>query len=256
MLAAVILLLAVSIPIGRLLAPRPVSAPGPSRAVERVLGTLMVRQLRLQEREVGAPAVHDAFRVLLERLRGSGAAIPRGVRVIVVASPTVNSLTLPGDVLVVDSGLLARMATPEEMAAVLAHELGHVVNRDPFNLLVQRIGIGALLTIATGGRAEPVVTNALQYLMTFRYSQEAEDRADRFAIALLSRAGIDPNAFADALEHIRSAEPVESGPLVRYLDPHSDTEARIDAARAASRELHVEARPIALDWSKVIDAVK
>ncbi len=105
MLAAVILLLAAS---------------GASRPIERMLGTLPVRQLRLQEEGVSAPVVCDAFRALLERLRDSGAIIPRDVQVIVVASATVNALTLPGDVITVDSGLLVRMATPEEMAAVLA----------------------------------------------------------------------------------------------------------------------------------------
>ncbi len=216
----------------------------------------MIRQLRFQERIVDAPVVKAAFRTLLARLRGSGEPIPSDVRVLVVASPMVDALTLPGGVIVVYSGLLVRMATPQEMAGVLAHELGHVVHHDPFNLLVRRIGLEALIALATGGRAEPIVENALQVLASFRYSQRAEDRADRFAMGLLSRSGIDPDAFADALERIHSAEPPGGGTLARYVDPHADIEARIDAARHASRELQVHARPIHLPWQRVIDAVK
>ncbi len=98
-----------------------------------------------------------------------------------------------------DIGLLRAVSSPDELAAVLAHEMSHVVHRDPLSFLAARLGIAALMSILGTRSGAAVVQNAIGELVSARYGRAAEDQADRFAVDLLAAAGLDPEAFAGPL---------------------------------------------------------
>ena len=164
-----------------------------------------------------------------------------------------NALTLPGGTIVVTDQLVARVDSPDETSAVLAHELGHVAHRDTMRaLLAQSSGglvLGALLGDVSGIGSLAAAAPAM--LIGLRYSREGEEQADDYALALLPRAGLSPALVADSLEAISAIQcsaaeaKADAGGCGKsrrgrpqppaYLSTHPDIGERIARARAAAQ---------------------
>lgn len=251
---ALALLFGASLLAARLFVREPVPAPDVPDAVERALRPLLLRRIRLGETVLEDPTVEEALRAMTERLR-EAAGMRDPVQVIVLDSPTVNALSLPGGLIVVYSGLMKRLDGAEQMAAILAHEMGHGAHRDSFHLLVRQLGLSAAASVLSGGDGESLAQAVLRQAVNLRYSREAEDRADAYALEILPAAGVDPAAFADALRRIRdSADGTRAG-ILRYLDAHEDVGTRIrraeEASRAARGSAGFTARPLGVDWASL-----
>ncbi len=250
-IAAAALLFTLALGIQKLFFPNPVPAPDISLSLEQSLRSLMLKQIASEEKIVDKPPVAAAFSAIESRLLPALGKLPYDVQVIVVDSPVINAVTLPGGVVVVYSGLIRRLDSPEEMAAILAHELGHVANRDPITLLERQMGMNALMTVLTGGRGQNLAQDAITTLVGRHYSREAEDRADAFALQILPKAGIDPSAFADAMTRLKESRDKEPPAIMRYLDPHSAVDERIARARQAPRPPDFRPRKLDVHWKQV-----
>jgi len=110
----------------------------------------------------------------------------------IVKLPVVNAVTLPGGRIVLFDGLVQAARSPDEVAGVIGHEIGHVRNRDVMESLLRQVGLSVLL----GGMQGDIggYTNAL---LAASYSRAAETRADAFAAQLLKDARIAPGPTAD-----------------------------------------------------------
>lgn len=126
------------------------------------------------------PAGQKALDGLARRLSPSG----RPMRVGVVNLPVVNAVALPGGRILIFRGLIDDAKSPDEVAGVLAHEIGHVEHRHVLTALLRRFGIGLL--VGSGGSA----ADYGQALIESRYSRAAESEADDYSIEHLVRAGI------------------------------------------------------------------
>jgi predicted Zn-dependent protease len=204
---------------------------------------------------VGEREVSDAFSVIMGRLLLAITLTVEdrkvAVDVLVINSPEINAFTLPGRLICVDTGLIRQMKSAEEMAAVLGHELSHVVHRDPLLLLVRQIGMATLASVLTGGQGAAVLERIVQTMVNVHYGREAEDRADAFSVHLLARAGIPPDAFAAALARIRDSVRKEPG-LLKYIDPHSPIDRRIEKAREQAGQEQAVPHELPVDWKKMI----
>ncbi|MEL6702143.1 MAG: M48 family metallopeptidase, partial [Pseudomonadota bacterium] len=98
----------------------------------------------------------------------------------------VNAFALPGGYVVFFRGLLEAAESPDEVAAVYAHEVGHVVARDPARIALRSAGsigvLGLLLGDFAGGA---VVLFLAERIIQADYSQEAEAAADAFAFDVM-----------------------------------------------------------------------
>jgi predicted Zn-dependent protease len=108
----------------------------------------------------------------------------------------VNAFALPGGHIIVMRGLIEMAQTPEHLAAVLAHELGHVAQRDPILQALRAAGTAGLLSLvlgdATGGT---VLALAGETLISAKNSRAVEARADDFALAQLAAGGRVPRGI-------------------------------------------------------------
>lgn len=142
----------------------------------------------------------------------------------------VNAFAAPGGHVVLLRGLIDEAATPDEVAGVIAHEIGHVEARDPTRLSFRAAGSAGILSLilgdVTGGA---VVAFAGEYLMSASYTREAEAAADLFAHRMLERAGISSAGMAAFFDRIDGMD----GDIPGYLSTHPASGGRAEAARAA-----------------------
>lgn len=138
-----------------------------------------------------------------------------------------NAFALPGGTIVVSDELVT-LVTNDELAAVLAHEIGHWqlrhglqgVLRNSAALLVVSAVTGDLTAITTFAGTLPLA------LLQRGYSREFETEADTYAVELLRQARIDPAHFAAALKKLEDARP-KKGRDLTYLSTHPATADRI-----------------------------
>jgi len=136
-----------------------------------------------------------------------------GYRFAILDSEEVNALSCPGGTILLTRGMLRRAQNEEELAAILAHEIGHVSNRDGLKAIQQARWmevvtlLGSEAARKTGGAEmaklvslfEGSVQDVVKTLLVNGYSREQESNADRSALALLQRFGYDPNGLPDFL---------------------------------------------------------
>ena len=156
--------------------------------------------------DFGERAGKEAFDRLIGRMeRAAGLPIP--IKAAVVRRTEANAIALPGGYVYVFHGLIRQARTPDELAGVIAHELGHVAHRDGTRSILQAAGLsflfGMMLGDFTGGG---VVLIAAQTLMKSAYSREVESAADRYAVELTTRMGGDGRALGTILERIAGEE--------------------------------------------------
>lgn len=161
-------------------------APYVPRAWENRLGDAMIGDLG------GRACSTAAGSAALDRLAAELGAASSGVRsVVVVDIPLVNAAALPGGRIVIFRGLIDQAESPDEVAGVVAHEIGHVRNRDVMAALIRQFGLSILLGGVDGNAA-----GAIGGLLSLTYSRAAEGAADAYAIAALRDASIAPDGTA------------------------------------------------------------
>jgi predicted Zn-dependent protease len=139
-----------------------------------------------------------------------------GYRFGILDSEELNALACPGGTILLTRGMLRRAQNEEELAAVLAHEISHVSNRDGLKAIQQArwTEVAALLGSEAARKAggasaaklvslfEGSVQDVVKTLLVSGYSREQESAADRSALALLHRLGYNPGGLPDLLRRM------------------------------------------------------
>ncbi|HTZ51778.1 MAG TPA: M48 family metallopeptidase [Spirochaetia bacterium] len=252
--AAAVVLAAAAFGAQRLLVPRPLPPGDLAAKLDHGLGSVMREQIRTTRAVVDVPVAQDDLERIVSRLRDSLPDPRPDFDVMIVQTPEVNAFTMPGDTICVNTGLLRALGSADQLAGVLGHEMSHAVHRDPLTMLARNLGVATLLSVISGGQGGAVLANMAETLVDMHYGREAEDRADDFSVRLLAKAGIPPEAFADALQRIKDTAKKEPG-LLKYLDPHSPIDQRIERARSLARKQAVKPVPLGVDWPRLVKAL-
>jgi len=176
------------------------------------------------------PAGEAALRHLKDRLE-AGWREGRPIHLRVADSSEVNAFTLPGGQIVVLRGLLENAESPEELAGVIAHEMGHERHHHPMRGLIRALGFQVVGTLVTGSN----VADAGKMLLAMSYSRHMETEADEEALALLKAARISPRPLARFFDRIAATEdlPASIKGFVGIFSSHPDSAARAARMRAA-----------------------
>ncbi len=175
---------------------------------------------------------------------------PNSVRVYDL--PFVNAFAMAGGRVVLTSKLIEAAKSPDEVAGVLAHELGHVKARHPEEQLVRVFGLQLIMsTLWGGGGLGDAMAQGGALLAILRYTRGAEREADAIAIELLRKAKINPHGLADFFEIVKklygSKSQEDLGRIGSMLRTHPGLKERI----AQIRKLETSSNTPALskeDW--------
>ncbi|WP_238365529.1 M48 family metallopeptidase [Mesobacterium pallidum] len=164
----------------------------------------------------------------------------------------VNAFALPGGYVVFFRGLIEAADTPEEMASVMAHEIGHVVSRDPTRHALRSAGSIGVLGLVFGDFAGGALVLFLaERLIQAEYSREAEAAADVFAHGVMERAGIPPSSMGTFFQKLLDRYGDAEGIMAHFLS-HPQLADRIVAAAEAAPDVELT-DPILTDaeWQSV-----
>lgn len=149
-----------------------------------------------------------------------------------------NAFALPGGPVVITDPLVNLAQNDDQIAAVLAHEIGHVHYRHGLRLALQAAGLAAL-AVALLGDATAITSLATTLpaaLLQRGYSRELEAEADDYAFERMRETGLPPRAFAEMMQLLEKDHEARSGGASSdYLSTHPATARRIERALAADR---------------------
>lgn len=143
-----------------------------------------------------------------------------------------NAVALPSGIVVMTDELVALADDDDQLAAVLAHEVGHVLNNHALRGLIQNSVAAGLIVALTGdvGSAANLAAGLPTLLLNAAYSREFEREADDTAIAYLEDRQIDPAVLGTLL--VRIDERYGRDPdRTSLLSTHPGSQERLERAR-------------------------
>lgn len=192
---------------------------------ERNIGEAMVGDFG--GRICSTPAGDAALAKLLSKVDPAEERVHAGIANI----DMVNAVALPGGQVLLFDGLVQQAESPEELAGVLGHEVGHVRERHVMTALLRQFGLSILLAGADSG-----VTNSIFGLASMGYSREAEREADEYARARLKESNISPLGAAGFFERMSEeyGDNADAPALAGWLASHPSSGERAEAYRDAA----------------------
>jgi Zn-dependent protease with chaperone function len=172
----------------------------------------------------------SSVREILRRLEGALPESRPPIRLTIAADSTVNVVALPGRRIIVFRGFLDQAASMNEVAMVLAHELGHFENRDHLRALGRALVPALLLGLVGGdhGDASGLMQGTLT-LAALHFSREQEAEADAFGVDLLVRVYGHAGGAVDFFDRNRGTE-LDPGSFA-FMATHPSDENRVALLR-------------------------
>ncbi|WP_447981165.1 M48 family metallopeptidase [Achromobacter kerstersii] len=135
-----------------------------------------------------------------------------------------NALALPGGKIVVTDELVTLAQSPEALAGVLAHEIGHVEHRHGIRQLGRVVGLSAVVMLMTGDISSMTHDIGVMGagLLELSFSRRFELEADAHSVVLMRKTGRDPDSLAQLLERMEKLLN-EADPLPVWLSSHPST---------------------------------
>ncbi len=193
-----------------------------------------------------AQAVVDRVgRRLLER-GFAGTALPYPFEFHLLADASVvNAFALPGGQIFITAALYERLETEGQLAGVLGHEIGHVIERHGAEHLAKgQLTQGLVGAVAVGAsdgsspmdpQSAAMLAQTVGQLINMKYGREDELESDHWGVTLLSKGGYDPRALIRVMEILAQASG-GSGRQPEFLSSHPDPGNRIERIRAEIAE--------------------
>lgn len=155
-------------------------------------------------------------------------------------SREINAYALPGNMIVLNRGIILECDTPEELIGVIAHELGHLKLKHHSEQLITTLSIELLLA-GSGSTANEVT----RILTQNAFSREMETEADDYAIKKMKELGISPNYLAKLFKKMYKRSDV----IPEFLYSHPGMNERISKfSKFPFEESKLE---YTFDWLKV-----
>ena len=226
----------------------PVAVIAPSRAPNPAEEAIGARENPRVVAEYGGvysdPEVETALARVVARLVSASDDPSRHYKITILNSPVANAFALPGGSLYVTRGLIALTSDSSELAAVLSHEMAHVLSNHAIARakvaenadIVERV---ATDVISDPGKSQSARADSRLSLASFSRNQEVE--ADRVGIQIAGRAGFDPFAASRFLDKLEAYAAFRSALGKRdeaqsFLASHPAAMTRRDLAVIAARQ--------------------
>ncbi|UPU37175.1 M48 family metallopeptidase [Geomonas paludis] len=174
------------------------------------------------------PSTQKYLQKVLDSLVSSAEGLPPfAYRVIVVDENIVNAVALPAGNIVVFKGLVSKLKNENEVAIILAHELGHYAHRDHLRGLGRGLVLVSIMTVlGVSGDLPGFISPSVQ-TFDLKHSRDRESAADRYAMDLFVRTYGHSGGTVEVFKVLAAQE--QGGRRPELLSTHPDTLWRIQS---------------------------
>lgn len=147
---------------------------------------------------------------------------------------TVNAFALPGGQIFITMGLLDKLQTEAQLAGVLSHEIGHVIERHSAQQMAKnQFGQSLIAAVAAGSNQEGhslMIASVVNQMIQLRYGRHDESQADEWGLKLMEKAGFDPRAMVEVMLILKAAG--GNGRGIEIFQTHPNPDLRIEQINA------------------------
>ena len=232
-----------------------------SPQAERRLGESVMRQIRRDAAYLDDAEIVDWLNRFAAPLLATPAAGGQSFEFFAILDASINAFALPGGFIGVHTGLMTAAESESEIAAVLAHEIGHVTQRHIARMLAQQkqvslVAMAATILALLAARSNPqaamggvMLGDSLARGSMLSFSREAEREADRVGFEMLRQAGFDSQAMVAFFMRLQQASRFYETNAPAYLRTHPVTGERIGDMQLRLRESRYRQRPDSLEFT-------
>jgi predicted Zn-dependent protease len=156
---------------------------------------------------------------------------------------TINAFALPGGQIFITLGLLNDLETEAQLAGVLSHEMGHVIERHTAQQMAKsQLGdllVAAVVTGATDpnnpSRGPAMIAGVVNHMIQLRYGRKDESQADMWGLILMNQVGYDPRAMVKVMQILKKAGGGD-GSTIEMFQTHPNPDLRIEQINAYLKE--------------------
>jgi predicted Zn-dependent protease len=218
---------------------------------ELILETIEDRHSDFDQRKIKSYIDSIGYRVCVKN------DIPfDSIKIHIIYNGEVNAFALPDRNMVIYTGLIENAKSAEEVAGVMAHEIGHMEKDHVMKKLAKEIGISMLFVIVGGSENLEVLNEAGRTLSSTAFDRSQEREADAFAVDALAKAEIDTEPFGNFLFRLSMGKGDIPEELI-WISTHPDSKERAAEVFKRKKEFTYTPNPVLnTSWEFVTSLVK
>ena len=138
---------------------------------------------------------------------------------VALKSDIINAMALPGGYVFITKGMLEKLDSEAQLAAIFAHETTHITSRHAAQAMTTQIGLDIILSSVSQKTSAGVMDMAHigSQLIGLKYSREHETQADTVGLDYLVKAGYDPFAAVETMEMLQKQNEIRP---IEFLSSH------------------------------------
>jgi predicted Zn-dependent protease len=179
----------------------------------------------------------------------------------IMDNPEINAFALPGGYVYVTRGLLALVNNEAELAAVMGHEIGHIIFHHGAKQMVRSIGaqifaLGGAIVSPENAGGWLTVSTALFQQINLGYGREAEIESDEHGILSGSEAGYNSHGMANFLKSLRRKEIMSGQSYHSFQASHPETKDRVVKAGLLAERMKTESTEANFFQSRYLNQIR
>lgn len=210
------------------------------------LGELFIKTHRLDKKEITNDSVASIMNSLKNNICMANHIDTGSIKVYVFRDEQVNAFALPGGSIVVNSALISFCDSPDMLAGVIAHEIGHIQNGHISKRMAKEVGLSILMMF--GGDNMGLLKELLRSVTSGKFDRSQESEADQSAVYYLDKTNINPAPLADFFEKMGKTYGNMPG-MLEWVSTHPNAKERTSMVRKlAKKKTYRPALPVG-EWT-------
>ncbi len=217
-----------------------------SVSAEEKLGKLMLDNILSdpEYRQISILELDSALAVINKRLTDAIGLTDYDYKICIIDNADINAFAIPGGTLLVTAPLIAMSDSPEELTAVLAHEMAHIEKRHVLTKVIKEFTLALVMS------DNAVLSEASRSLLSTAFDRHQEEEADRLSLEWLERAGVNPRILGTFFRRLKD-EVGTYDPRFTILSTHPHINSRIKAAFEYDPAENFSEIKFEIDWERI-----
>ena len=164
---------------------------------EQKLGELILETITTANESIKNEKINSVIDSIKVRICRTKTIDCKKIKIHIIRNNEINAFALPDNHMVIYSGLIEYTDNAEEIAGVMAHEIGHMEKNHVMKKLIKEIGLEILFAMAGGDAGFEIARETGKTLSSSAFDRVHEHEADQYAVETMALANIDPQHLSN-----------------------------------------------------------